>query len=58
MRGRRNRTSEQQTYIDELRKKVESGEMTREEAGEQYRRSFRIRNRTTNAASDSNTRTP
>ena len=40
MRGRRNRTSEQQTYIDELRKKVESGEMTREEAGEQYRRKF------------------
>ena len=40
MRGRCNRTSEQQTYIDELRKKVESGEMTREEAGEQYRRKF------------------
>ena len=40
MRGRRNRTSEQQTYIDELRKKVESGEMTCEEAGEQYRRKF------------------
>ena len=40
MRGRRNRTSEQQTYIDELGKKVESGEMTREEAGEQYRRKF------------------
>ena len=40
MRGRRNRTSEQQTYIDELRKKVESDEMTREEAGEQYRRKF------------------
>ena len=40
MRGRCNRTSEQQTYIDELRKKVESDEMTREEAGEQYRRKF------------------